>query len=259
MKTINLDLDISKDYFVGEAFKTLRTNVQFCGTDVKAIAITSCLPNEGKSTISLELCRSLAEVGKKVLFVDADMRKSVVVKKYSDAAGISGLSQYLSGQSTLDEVLFATQFENFHIIFAGQFPANPAELLSSTAFKKMIEEQTKVYDYVIVDTPPLGMVIDCAVVSSVCDSAIMVVAASRISNRRAVLIKNQLAKSGVRILGVVLNYVRRGRFGYPKAYSIGSRYSKKYGKYGKYGKYVGYGPKAEEEPKEKMNVVVDGE
>ena len=111
MKTINLDFSASKDYFVNESLKTLRTNVQFCGTDVKAIAVTSCQPNEGKSTISLELARSLAEVGKKVLFIDADLRKSVIVQKYVDGVGIVGLSQYLSGQNTLEDVLYSTQFE----------------------------------------------------------------------------------------------------------------------------------------------------
>lgn len=228
MRIVNLDFNASNDYFVSEAFKTLRTNVQFCGTDVKAIAITSCLPNEGKSTISLELSRSLAEVGKKVLFIDADMRKSVIVKKYADVAGICGLSQYLSGQSKLEEVLFATQAEGLHVIFAGQFPANPVELLNSSAFKQLIQEQTQVYDYVIVDTPPLGVVIDCAVIANVCDSAIMVIAAEKVSNRRAAVIKNQLAKSGVHILGVVLNRVRNARLRYPKAYGAASGYSKKY-------------------------------
>lgn len=226
MKSINLELKATKDYFVGEAIKALRTNVQFCGTDVKAIAVTSCHPNEGKSTISLELANSLAQVGKKVLFIDADMRKSVIVKKYVAGTGICGLSQYLSGQSELEDVLYATQTDGFHIIFAGQFPANPVELLNSTAFKTLIEEQTKVYDYVIVDTPPLGMVIDCAVISNICDSAIMVIAAGRVSNRRAMLIKNQLSKSGVHILGVVLNMINKRGGNYPMAYGA---YSKRYG------------------------------
>ena len=229
MKRITLELNATKDYFVGEALKALRTNVQFCGTDVKAITITSCHPNEGKSTISLELAKSLAEVGKKVLFIDADMRKSVIVKDYSDGRGIYGLSQYLSGQNTLEDVLFATQIENFHIIFAGQFPANPVELLNSSAFKKLIDEQTKIYDYVIVDTPPLGVVIDCAVIANVCDSAILVIAAEKVSNRRALVIKNQLAKSGVRILGVVLNRVKNKSLRYPKPYGAPNSYSQKYG------------------------------
>lgn len=218
MRTVELNFGEPQKYFVDEAYKSLRANIQFCGTDVKAIAITSCEPGEGKSTTTMEIARSLAEAGKKVLLIDADMRRSVIVKNYVESAGICGLSQYLSGQNTLDEVLFATQVEGFHIIFAGQFPANPVELLGSKAFGKLIEEQTKVYDYVLVDTPPLGLVIDCAVVANVCDSAIIIVATDRISYRHANAIKNQLAKSGVHILGVVLNKVHHGQMKFFKPY-----------------------------------------
>ena len=143
MRTVELDFGDNKKYFIEEAYKALRANIQFCGTDVKAIAITSCHPNEGKSTMAIEVAKSLAEIGKKVLLIDADLRKSVIVKRYAEAANICGLSQYLSGQNTLEEVLFQTQVEGFHIIFSGQFPANPVELRGSTAFGKLIEEATK--------------------------------------------------------------------------------------------------------------------
>ena len=244
MKTINLDLKAVQDYFVNESLKSLRTNVQFCGTDVKAIAVTSCSPNEGKSTLSLELARSLAEVGKKVLFVDADLRKSVTVQRYADEAGVLGLSQYLSGQNSLEDVLYATQIEGLHIIFSGTFPANPVELLNSSMFNKLLEEQTQVYDYVIVDTPPLGMVIDCAVIANVCDSAIIVIAAEKIPYRQAKAIKLQLEKSGVHILGVVLNRVKPSGFRHHRTYKTG------YGKYKSvYGEYVHHSDEASAENK----------
>lgn len=234
MRTIELNFGDPKKYFVEEAYKTLRANIQFCGTDVKAIAVTSSHPNEGKSTVSICLARALAEAGKKVLFIDADLRKSVVVQKYASESGIVGLSQYLSGQNKWDEVVFATQIEGLHVVFSGQFPANPVELLGSTAFTGMIKEQTQVYDYVIVDTPPLGVVIDCAVISTACDSAVIVVASEKTSIRRANVVKDQLAKSGVHILGVVLNKVRVSRMRYPKQYGAGGSYAR-YG-YGKRGK-----------------------
>lgn len=230
MRTVELSFGETKKYYVDEAYKALRANIQFCGTDVKAIAITSCQPNEGKSTMAVEIAKSLAEAGKKVLLIDADLRKSVIVKRYASEAGICGLSQYLSGQSTLDEVLFATQIEGFHMIFSGQFPANPVELLGSSAFARLIEEQTKVYDYVLVDTPPLDVVIDCAVVSAVCDSAIMVIATDRITRQRAIAIKKQLTKSGVHILGVVLNKVHVKGTKNPRPYKSSSA---TYGDYGR--------------------------
>lgn len=246
MRTVTLNFGAPNKYFVDEAYKTLRANIQFCGTDVKAIAITSCHPDEGKSTTAMELAKSLAEAGKKVLLIDADMRKSEMVKKYVDSAGIFGLSQYLSGQNTLDEVLFATQIEGLHIVFSGQFPANPVELLGSSAFGKMIEEQKQVYDYVLIDTPPLGVVIDCAVVANVCDSAILVMAAEKVSYRRAVITKNQLEKSGVHILGVVLNMVKMGKVRYPKYY--GKAKKSKYSKY-----------KAEDEVEEEIEAGAEAE
>ena len=226
MKHIELDFGEPQKYFIEEAYKALRTNIQFCGTDVKAIAVTSCHPNEGKSTVAMAVSKSLAEAGKKVLLIDADLRKSVIVRNYVEGVGICGLSQYLSGQNSWDDVLYETQLENFHIVFSGQFPANPVELLGSSAFGNMIEEQTKIYDYVIVDTPPLGVVIDCAVIANVCDSAIMVLSSEKVSVRRATVVKNQLSKSGVHILGVVLNKVRNGRMRYPKPYGPAEGYSK---------------------------------
>ncbi len=206
MRTITLIEENNKDYFTTEAYRTLRTNMQFCGSDVKAVALTSCLPNEGKSTIALELARSFAEASKRVLLIDADLRRSVMVRKYTEETGILGLSQLLSGQASAEEVVCHTQYEGLDIIFAGQYPPNPVELLSGQSFRELIEEAKRVYDYVFIDTPPLGLVIDCAVVTGVCDSAIMVVNSGAIARKDAIEVKRQLQRSGVRILGVVLNH-----------------------------------------------------
>lgn len=206
MKTILLKEEVKNDYFVTEAYRTLRTNMQFCGKDVKVITLTSCMPNEGKTTIAIELGKSFAEIGKKVLFIDADLRKSVVVRKYTKESGVVGLSQFLSGQASEEDVLYRTQYDGLDIVFAGQYPPNPVELLGSLAFKEFIEKSKKIYDYILIDSPPLGMVIDSAVVASFCDSAIMVVNAGKIRRKQALDVKEQLQRSGVRILGVVLNH-----------------------------------------------------
>ena len=198
------------------------------------IALTSCLPNEGKSTIALELAKSLAEIGKKVLMVDADLRKSEMVKRYTKEKGVVGLSQFLSQQVTEEDVLYKTQYEGLDIIFAGQYPPNPVELLGSLAFKEYLQAAKKKYDYVLVDTPPLGMVIDSAVVASACDSAIMVVNAGKIHRAQAIEVRDQLLRSGVRILGVVLNHadvgkrVNKARANYVSKYSRYYRYEGKY-------------------------------
>ena len=98
---VNLDKISDLDFKTKEAYKTLRTNVQFCGDDVKVISITSCVPNEGKSMVSFNLAVSIAETGKKVLFIDADLRKSVLIGRYKINKAIKGLTQYLSGVEEL--------------------------------------------------------------------------------------------------------------------------------------------------------------
>jgi capsular exopolysaccharide synthesis family protein len=234
VKTITLREEGKKDYFITEAYRTLRTNMQFCGKDVHVIALTSCMPNEGKTTLTIELAKSLAEIGKKVLMIDADLRKSVVVKKYTKEQGVVGLSQFLSQQATEEDVLYKTQYEGLDIIFAGQYPPNPVELLGSLAFREYMQECKKKYDYVLIDTPPLGMVIDGAVVASSCDSAIMVINAGKIHRAQAIEVRDQLMRSGVRILGVVLNHADAGKRMNKATGSYLSKYSRYYRYEGKY-------------------------
>lgn len=233
-KHINIKNYIQENYSMKEAYKTLRTNIQFCGDDVQVIAMTSCMPNEGKSTISLELSKSLAELGKKVLLIDADLRKSVLVSKYADKSGIEGLSQFLSGQAVLQDVLYSTQYPNFYVIFSGMYPPNPVELLSKSKFKDFIDNAKNTFDYIIIDSPPLGNVIDAAVIANVCDSAILVIAANTISSKFAKNVKSQLEKSGCRILGAVLNNIdsKNNNYYYKRYYR---QYYQKY-----YNSYYGH-------------------
>lgn len=215
-------------YQISEAYKSLRTNFQFCGEDKKVIAITSCTMNEGKSSISMQLAISLAESGKHVLLIDADLRKSVLMGRTQvSQKGIMGLTHFLTGQCTIQETICATSVKNFHLIYSGPFPPNPAELLGGKNFKSLIEAIRNVYDYVIIDTPPLGSVIDSAIIAEICDGAIMVIEAGVISYRFAQEVKKQLEKSNCSILGVVLNKADIHKQSYGK-------YHRKY-----YGKYYG--------------------
>jgi len=211
-----------QDYFTEEAFKSLRTNLQFCGKDKKVIAITSCIPNEGKSTVSFSLAISLAEFGKKVLFIDADLRRSVLAGRIKVNGQVKGLTHYLSRQASLQEVICKVDdVTNLHIVIAGPVSPNPTELLGGEAFKDLITVARQVYDYVIIDTPPLGSVIDSVVVAGNCDGAILVIESGSISYRFAQNITKQLEKSNCAILGAILNKV-----------DLASK--NKYGKYGKY-------------------------
>ena len=128
MKEVNIYRPML-DYSANESYKSLRTNLLFCGEEKKVIAITSCTPNEGKSTVSLNLALSLADSGKKVLLIDADLRKSVLLGRTEVDQEIKGLSHLLSHQETIENVIYATNIPRFNIIYAGTVPPNPAELL----------------------------------------------------------------------------------------------------------------------------------
>ena len=213
MKKIELQLDeqASSNYFVREAFNSLRANVLFSGKQVKVIVVTSCYAHEGKTSVSFDLCRNLAESGKKILLVDADLRKSVVVSRYTKERGVYGLSQILSGQVEANDAIYSTNVEGLDIVFAGPYPPNPTELVGSPTFKEFLNEEREKYDYIIIDAPPLGLVIDAAVMSSICDGAILVINIGHVKYRVAQGVKAQIEKSGCKILGVVLNQVDRKR------------------------------------------------
>ena len=200
----------TKDYATSEAYKALRTNLFFCGDDIKTIVITSCTEGEGKSTVSTELAKSLAENGKRTLLIDADMRKSVMLKKRNIYAGeVLGLSEILSGICKIEEALYHTQLEGFDVIFSGPFPPNPVELIAGK-LSELLEGLKNRYDYIILDSPPLGLVIDAAVIATCCDAAIMVVSNKKTNRKVALNVKSQLQKSGCRVLGAVLNEIEKG-------------------------------------------------
>ena len=234
MKEVNIYRQ-ELDYSANESYKSLRTNLLFCGEDKKVIAVTSCTPNEGKSTVSLNLALSLADSGKKVLFIDADLRKSVLMGRTEvEGEEIKGLSHLLSHQETIENVICATNVPRFHIIYAGIVPPNPAELLGGKYFKRFLSAIRKVYDYVIIDTPPLGSVVDAALIAKTADASVLVISANAVSRRMANSVKEQLINANPNFLGVILNKADEGtkHYGYGKRY--GHRYGYGYG-YGRYG------------------------
>lgn len=221
------------DYNYVEAIKTLRTNLQFSGSNIKVIMFTSSIPNEGKSETSFQLAASLAQLGKNVLLIDADIRKSVTVSRYQLDREVNGLSQYLSSQVSREEAIYETNVNGLEVMFAGPYSPNPAELLEEDMFTKLIKWARESYDYVVIDTPPMGNLIDGAIVARHCDGAVLVIESGAISFRLLQKVKAQLEKSGCRILGTVLNKVTVDHSGY-------YRYYGKYGRYGKYGKQYEY-------------------
>lgn len=212
-----------------ERYRTLRTNLEFSGVENRVIVITSCTPNDGKSTISYNLASILAESNKKTLLIDGDMRKSVMMQRYKVCRETNGLSHFLSGKMPISKVVYETNINNLYLIPSGVFPTNPTELLGNFRMDSLITALKKTFDYVIIDTPPIGAVIDAAVVAKRCDASLMVVSYDTTSRVEARKMITQLKNANPNFLGVVLNKVKVNESNY---------YYKRYGSY--YGKNDGY-------------------
>lgn len=208
MNTIELKLEGQDNFFVQEVYKFIRTNIQFCGDDIKTIAVTSCNENEGKSTSAIYIAKAFAELGKKVLLIDADMRKSVLAGRNFKVSVGAGLSEFLSGQvKDANNLVYQTSVPNLRVILAGVYPPNPAELLNSKNFEGLIQASREAFNYVIIDTPPLGAVTDAAIIASRCDGTILVIGGKKLDRTEALDVVSQLRSSGTRMLGAIRNHV----------------------------------------------------
>lgn len=237
MKTVKFGKLKEQKYAMKESLRALKTNIQFCGDDIQTIVVTSAMPNEGKSTVTMDLARSLTESGKRVLLIDTDMRKSVYVGRLravaSDGGEIYGLSHFLSGQKRLEDVLYGTEISGLFMIFAGPSVPNPTEILEKNYFIELLKFAKEHFNYVLLDCAPIGAAIDAAVIAKHCDGAILVISKGMASSRMIQNVKKQLEVSGVRILGAVLNKVKMKKNSYENGY-YGSYYGGYYGSY--YGK-----------------------
>lgn len=200
------------DRFSEEAFKVFRSNIEFLQVDkkLKTFTITSSIPDEGKSTTAYFLGAAMAQNGSRVLVVDADLRKPLFLKNLRTES-TKGLSNYILGRCTLEEIIHKAPVRNLYYITCGVKPPNPVELLSSHRFREFITASSEQFDMVIFDTPPLGSVIDAAVIASKTDATIMVIQPKKVDYKLAQSVKEQLELANAKILGVVLNRVDKGQ------------------------------------------------
>lgn len=217
---------------ISEVFRTLRTNIQFMNArgNLKSILITSILPGEGKSWVSSNLAVTFAQAGKKVIIVDADMRKG---RQYS-IFGVSprpGLSNYLSGiddkyntntSNDIKNYIQKTEVENLYLISAGNVPPNPSELLVSEKMMNLIEELKKNADIVIVDGPPGQLVTDSLIITRLVDTTVIVAASKQAKKDDLKKLINNIRHVGGRLAGVVVNKVPISPKKYEKSYYYGS-------------------------------------
>ena len=228
MNKIKMDSIQEIPYAVEESINRLRINVSFLGNEIKKIMVVSTLPNEGKSFVTMQIWKQMANAGIKSVLVDADMRNSVLVKKNDmerqDGKEMKGLTNYLAGDFSLDEVTYESPFENGDIIPNVENIINPSMLLESDKFGNMLNELSKDYRYVFVDAPPLGLVSDAEKIGSMCDGAILVIRSGETTRAEVKNSIKQLERSGCKILGVVLN----------RATDLKNKYSKQKYYSGKY-------------------------
>lgn len=223
------------DFFIREAYKTLRTNVSFAlpGEEgCKVIVVTSSLQGEGKSITAVNLAISYAMADRKVLIIDCDMRRPKLARLMQMGSKV-GLSNLIVDQKLIDEAIKHTEVPNLDVILAGNVPPNPSELLGSVRMDKLMEQLKEKYDYIFLDSPPVNMVTDAVVLAPRSDGVIFLVRAEHSERGSVMHAVEQLEYAKAKILGFVLNGVdmQRSRYGYNKA---------SYRRYFRYGKY-GYG------------------
>lgn len=202
-----LALDNPADLSV-EALRSLRTSLHFAMMEAKnnIIAISGPSPGVGKSFISVNLATVLAQSGKKVLIIDADMRKGYLQTQFG-LKWDSGLSDYLSGRLNLEQVTKSTKVEGLNVITRGQIPPNPSELLMHSNFSKLVEEVSNAYDIVIIDTPPILAVTDPAIVSAHTGTTLLVARFGQNHLREIELTRNRFEQNGIDVKGLVFNGV----------------------------------------------------
>lgn len=204
---------------VTEAYRVIRTSIQFAqaGKELKTLAVTSCMPNEGKSMTAANLAVVLTQAGKSVLLIDCDMRNPTVHKNFNLSNKV-GLSSCISMGTALSDAVQKTSIEGLYALTGGVIPPNPSELLGSEQMKNVLQRAKEQYDYVLIDTPPVMPVTDALIVSRFVDGMILVIASAEIKVEMARDVKNQLQHAGANILGVVLNKVRSEHHGYGYGY-----------------------------------------
>ena len=215
----NLDLITFKEPNspMSEAYRTLRTNIQFSSFDkkIRTLLLTSSGPGEGKTTTSSNLAMVMAQGGNKTLLIDCDQRKPQVHKVFG-FSNENGLSNILVSENEIDINIgiHKTEQANLHVLSSGTRPPNPAELLGSEKMKNFIEELKKTYDCIILDTPPIVMVTDAQILAQYTDGCLLVVSSGEAERDQVIKAKGLLEKVNAKIFGIVINKMDSKKKGY---------------------------------------------
>ncbi len=223
-----------QNYAGMEAMNTLCTNISYCGKDIRTVMFTSRSEGEGKSSIVMNMMRTLAGYGKHVLLLDADLRRSTLARRYRfdfEQNNVCGLAQYLAGMCTLDDAVYQTNIDGAYIMPAGRDVLNSMQLLASGRFGDMMAVLRNSFDMVLVDTPPAGVIVDAIEIAKYCDGAVIVVAYNKGRGQDIATVVQNVQKTGCQVLGAVMNDVNLKSFRNRKYYYRSDRYSAYYHEY----------------------------
>ena len=226
---------------LAESFRTIRTNLKYYlkGKEKAIISITSTLSGEGKTFVSTNLAAVISTLGKKTLLIGLDLRKPRMHRILGTSNSV-GLSSYLIGDSSYDEIVLKTQYENLFFVPSGPVPPNPAELIESEKMKSFMDRAANEFDYVIFDTPPIAVVSDGLILGHYADINLFVVRQRYSFVNTLELIQTHLIKRDLKNIGLIVNDISvKGYYGYGLRYGYGfyEGYGDKYG-YGNYSSYV---------------------
>lgn len=217
------------DYSGEEALNSICTNLTFAGRDLQRILITSNEMSEGKSWMSMHIALNIAQRGRRVLLVDADLRRSFLMQRYKielDGENL-GLAHLLSGQCDLDDCIYETNYAGLCLLPVGRDVTNPISLIDTPFFSEVMDELTKHFDLILIDAPPIGMVIDAAEIATCCDGSVLVIEYNKTRIRDVAECKRQMERSGTKVLGCILNKVSFDSISAKKYYNRGYyRYAK---------------------------------
>lgn len=201
-------LSKNSSFSAQEAYKSLRTSVRFALRDngCKRICMTSAMASEGKSITMLNLAISVAMDGQRVLLIDADLRRPSQARMLMEKA-TPGLSNVLAGMVSPGEAIRPEVYPNLDILFSGDVPPNPSELLGSDKMRELIEEMSKQYDYILVDTPPVILVSDAAIVANLLDGVLLLVRQGKSKKDELKRAIANLELAGITPMGIILNGV----------------------------------------------------
>lgn len=232
MNEIIIEKIPEQNYAVDEAMNRLATSLTFCGGDIKVIELTSRFAGEGKSYVSLNLMRTFADLGKSVVLVDADLRRSNMVQRYrmkflKDVP--NGLAQYLAKMCGAEDIVYKTNIPNAFFVPVGKLVNSSLRLLTGPLFEQFIASLREKYDIVLIDTPPVGSIVDAVEIAKSCDGSLLVARYGTGTKKELSAVAESVSQTGCPVIGIVMNmvdmrsitnrkyYYAKGYYGYYKS------------------------------------------